>query len=92
MCFFNFLKEIEHDKWSFSRISGSVLLVFYMVCGWHIVEATNKIPDIPQWLGITILSLYGINRIACPTKRFIAKNLNKSLSNSPCSEKKEEEK
>ena len=86
MSFWDFLKEIEKDKWSFSRISGFFLILFYIIGGGYIVLTTKQFPDIPQWLGITILSLYGINRIACPTKNFIT-GLTKSSNKSSHAEK-----
>jgi len=69
------LKEIDTDKTSFSRFSGFVLILAYIVWASYIVYATKHIPDFPPWLGVTVMGLYGINRFAQPVKRFIQESV-----------------
>jgi len=66
-----FLKEIDTDKTSFSRFSGFILILSYIIWSSYIVYTTKHIPDFPSWLAVTIMGLYGINRFAQPVKQFI---------------------
>lgn len=63
MKFTDIFKE-ESGKLSFSRISGFIVLVCYLVSMVYIVILEKKIPDIPPMLLTLILGLYGINKFA----------------------------
>jgi len=75
MDFFKFFKEADTDKTSFSRLSGSFLLLAYIFWGTYLVITTKQIPDFPPWLAITVGSLYGINKFAPPVRNFIQKTI-----------------
>lgn len=53
----------ESGKLSYTRISGFIALVSYLVCMLFIVVMERKIPDIPPMLMTLILGLYGINKV-----------------------------
>lgn len=62
MKFIDMFKE-ESGKLSFSRVSGFIVLVCYLVCMVYIVIKEKRIADIPPMLLTLILGLYGINKI-----------------------------
>ena len=60
----------ESGKYSFSRISTAVILLFYLAFSGYIAFTEKKIPDLPENLYLLLLSLYGVNKIATAIKYF----------------------
>ena len=60
----------ESGKWSFSRISTAVILIFYLSFSGYIAFTEKKIPDLPDNLYLLLLSLYGVNKVATAIKSF----------------------
>jgi hypothetical protein len=60
----------ESGKWSFSRISTTVILFFYLSISGYIAITEKRIPDIPDNLYLLLLSLYGVNKLAGAFKSF----------------------
>jgi len=63
----DFLKGLFKDdngKWSFSRVSTAVILLFYLAISGYIAVTEKTIPDIPDNLYLLLLSLYGVNKLA----------------------------
>ena len=54
----------ENGKWSFSRISTALILLFYLAISGYIAVTEKTIPDIPDNLYLLLLSLYGVNKLA----------------------------
>lgn len=61
-----FLKSMlsEGNEGSFSRLSGALIIVGYLLYAGWIVVKTTVIPDIPGNLLMLVVGLYGINRFA----------------------------
>ena len=60
---FTFLKE-SYGKLSFTRIIGTILVLFYVSIAIYLAITEKRFVDIPTNLMILILALYGINRIS----------------------------
>ena len=60
----------ESGKWSFSRISTALILLFYLAISGYIAVTEKTIPDIPDNLYLLLLSLYGVNKVATAIKSF----------------------
>ena len=63
----------ENGKWSFSRISTAIILLFYISFSGYIAITEKKIPDLPDNLYLLLLSLYGVNKFATALKSFASK-------------------
>ncbi|ACO02984.1 MAG TPA: hypothetical protein DEP48_03150 [Persephonella sp.] len=62
MSILTMLKEPD-GKWSFTRVSGFILLIHYMISASYITVKTATIPDFPTNHFYLIASLYGINKL-----------------------------
>ena len=62
MSILTMLKEPD-GKWSFTRVSGFILLLHYMISASYITAKTTTIPDFPTNHFYLIASLYGINKL-----------------------------
>ncbi len=69
------LKEPD-GKWSFTRISGFLLLMHYISSAIYITAKTLKIPDLPMNQMILIATLYGINKTIPSAKKVIKDAVN----------------
>ena len=69
------LKEIDSDKTSFSRFSGFIIVLAYIIWASYIVYTAKQIPDLPPWLAVTVMGLYGINRFAQSIKQLIQETI-----------------
>jgi len=58
----NFFNEPE-GKVSFARLTGFLLVIYYICLGVYVAIKKKEILDIPFNLTILVLSLYGINKI-----------------------------
>lgn len=54
----------EGNQGSFSRLSGFLIILGYLIYAAWIVSSTMAIPDLPPNLMMLVVGLYGINRIA----------------------------
>lgn len=63
MTFFCTMLSEGHEG-SFSRFSGFLIIVGYLLFAGWIVVKTTVIPDIPGNLLMLVVGLYGINRLA----------------------------
>lgn len=54
----------EGNQGSFSRLSGFLIILGYLIYAAWIVGSTKAIPDLPPNLMMLVVGLYGINRIA----------------------------
>lgn len=59
-----FFKEIKENKLSFARLTGFLLVVFYILWACFIVFTEKRIPDIPLYVFLLISALYGLNKFA----------------------------
>ena len=78
MDFLTIFKEPD-GKWSFTRISGFLLLLYYILSAAYITIKTLKIPDLPLNQMILIAALYGINKTILSIKK-VAKNVSAQLN------------
>jgi len=60
--FLTFLSEPE-GKISFARLTGFLLVLFYVVAGVYVVIKEHKIPELPLNLMLLISLLYGLNKV-----------------------------
>lgn len=54
----------EGNQGSFSRLSGFLIIVGFLLYAAWIVVTTRVIPDLPANLLMLVVGLYGINRLA----------------------------
>lgn len=54
----------KNGKISFTRISGFIIILFYLFWGSYLVLVNKAIADIPVGLLTLLLGLYGINRFS----------------------------
>jgi hypothetical protein len=57
-----FLKE-KSGKYSFTRISATLLILFYIVVGGYLSIKNGRLEDFPSSLGLLVGGLYGINKL-----------------------------
>lgn len=55
------LKE-KDGKWSMTRVSIFLVLLFYMTCAVYIVYHEKEIPPMPTALSGLLIGLYGFNK------------------------------
>ena len=55
------LKE-KDGKWSITRVSIFLVLIFYMTCAGYIVHHKKEIPPMPTALSGLLVGLYTFNR------------------------------
>jgi len=60
----NSLFSENNGKISFTRVIGTVLVLFYLVSATYILIKEHKISDIPTNLMILIAALYGLNKLS----------------------------
>jgi hypothetical protein len=53
----------DNGNKSYSRLSGFLLVLAYIIWGTYITYVKDSIPDIPTILAGTVLTLYGINKV-----------------------------
>jgi len=58
------LMEKDKSKISFTRVTGAILILYYIFSSTYLLFKNNSLTDIPTNLFILICGLYGINRAA----------------------------
>jgi hypothetical protein len=56
--------EQDKSKISFTRVTGFILVFFYILTSFYLLIKEHKLVDIPTNLFLLICGLYGINKIA----------------------------
>ena len=70
-------KEPDKNKYSFSRIVGFILTVFYMGIGGYLSIVNQQFQDLPPYLALLIAALYGINKFGSVVEYKFAKTEHK---------------
>uniref|UniRef100_A0A7V3ZTJ2 Uncharacterized protein n=1 Tax=candidate division WOR-3 bacterium TaxID=2052148 RepID=A0A7V3ZTJ2_UNCW3 len=54
----------NNGKVSYTRVSGFIGFVSYLIWGFYLTFVNKSIPDLPPGLLVLLLGLYGINKMS----------------------------